>query len=73
MTAKGVAGYLDGGYQPAPVPEEMSVEDIKTMVGEFREAARNAIAAGFDGVEIHGANGYVLAAVFYSAGEPAHG
>ena len=60
ITAKGVAGYLDGGYQPAPVPEEMTVDDIKATVAEFRTAAAHADQAGFDGVEIHGANGYLL-------------
>ena len=60
MTAKGVAGYLNGGYQPGPMPEEMSGDDIKQAVEEFRQAAVNALAAGFDGVEIHGANGYLV-------------
>ena len=60
ITAKGVAGYRNGGYQPGPVPEEMSKEDISQTVEEFRQAAKNALAAGFDGVEIHGANGYLL-------------
>ena len=40
-----------------PVPRAMDLEDIKTAVEEFRVGARNAIAAGFDGVEVHGANG----------------
>ena len=60
MTAKGVAAYMRGGYVPAPVPEAASVEQIKQAVGEFRQAAANADRAGFDGVEIHGANGYLV-------------
>ncbi|MFI2334136.1 NADH:flavin oxidoreductase [Nocardia rhamnosiphila] len=42
------------------VPREMSASDIDDVVGGFVTAAENARAAGFDGVEIHGANGYLL-------------
>mgnify|MGYP003624106526 CR=1 FL=1 len=41
-------------------PEEMTHEDIRQAVAAFAQAAKNAIAAGFDGVEIHGANGYLV-------------
>ncbi|KAI9253903.1 hypothetical protein BDA99DRAFT_519307 [Phascolomyces articulosus] len=41
-------------------PRAMTVEEIQQVVQEFAQAAKNAIAAGFDGVEIHGANGYLL-------------
>ncbi|KAK6202028.1 hypothetical protein LQW54_009082 [Pestalotiopsis sp. IQ-011] len=44
----------------ATVPKEMTVEDIKSFVADYAQAARNAIEAGFDGVEIHGANGYLI-------------
>lgn len=37
----------------------MTEADIDRFVGHFAQAAKNAIEAGFDGVEIHGANGYV--------------
>lgn len=40
-------------------PTAMTEEDITRVIGDFVAAARNAIAAGFDGVEIHGANGYL--------------
>jgi NADPH2 dehydrogenase len=43
-----------------PVPREMSVKEIKEFVEMYAQAARNAIKAGFDGVEIHGANGYLV-------------
>ncbi|MEO0527523.1 MAG: alkene reductase [Bacteroidota bacterium] len=46
--------------QPQPVPEAMSLGDIETAVSEYRIAAKNAIAAGFDGFEIHAANGYLI-------------
>ncbi|KAK7754382.1 hypothetical protein SLS62_003675 [Diatrype stigma] len=41
-------------------PAEMSEQDIQDVIEDFVTAAKNAIAAGFDGVEIHGANGYLL-------------
>lgn len=43
-----------------PQPIAMSEEDIQQMIADFATAAKNAVAAGFDGVEIHGANGYLL-------------
>lgn len=48
------------GMQKHPVPKEMTLEDIEYAQNEFIEAAKNAMEAGFDGVEIHGANGYLL-------------
>ncbi|KAL2533878.1 12-oxophytodienoate reductase 1 [Abeliophyllum distichum] len=41
-------------------PRKLTVEEISQVVNDFRMAAKNAIAAGFDGVEIHGANGYLV-------------
>lgn len=53
--------YTDAqGLQPHPRPEAMTADDIATVREEFVQAARNAIAAGFDGVELHAANGYLL-------------
>ncbi len=48
------------GMQPHPVPKEMDAQDIAQAIDEFVGAARNAIAAGFDGIELHAANGYLL-------------
>lgn len=48
------------GMQPHPVPAEMTEADIETAIGEYATACQNAIAAGFDGVELHGANGYLI-------------
>ncbi|HEX5364390.1 MAG TPA: alkene reductase [Gallionella sp.] len=48
------------GMQPYPVPAEMTEADIKQAIDEFATAAKNAIEAGFDGVELHGANGYLI-------------
>lgn len=53
--------YTDAqGPQPHPAAEAMSEQDIEQAIEEFAKAAENAIAAGFDGVEIHGANGYLV-------------
>lgn len=48
------------GMQPYPVPEELTDADIQVVQQEYVIAAQNAIAAGFDGVELHGANGYLI-------------
>lgn len=48
------------GKKPFTVPRALTVSEIKAIVGDFRQAAINAKAAGFDGVEVHGANGYLL-------------
>jgi N-ethylmaleimide reductase len=49
-----------GGPKPAPTPHEMTVEEIKQVVKEFKDGAKNALEAGFDGVEIHASNGYLI-------------
>ena len=46
--------------QDYPIPKEMSIKEINQTKQEFLIAAQNAILAGFDGVEIHSANGYLL-------------
>ncbi|MBD2330041.1 alkene reductase [Alkalinema sp. FACHB-956] len=48
------------GKQPYTVPRELHDEEIPGIVAGFQQAAKNAQAAGFDGVEVHGANGYLL-------------
>ncbi|CAM1507703.1 Fc.00g045510.m01.CDS01 [Cosmosporella sp. VM-42] len=44
----------------APIPRPMTIAEIKQTVQDFGAASKNAIAAGFDGVECHGANGYLV-------------
>jgi 2,4-dienoyl-CoA reductase-like NADH-dependent reductase (Old Yellow Enzyme family) len=46
--------------RPFPVPRALSVAELPGVIEAYRRGARNAQAAGFDGVEIHGANGYLL-------------
>lgn len=43
-----------------PIPRALNVDEIKQVIADYRQAALNAIATGFDGVEIHGANGYLI-------------
>jgi 2,4-dienoyl-CoA reductase-like NADH-dependent reductase (Old Yellow Enzyme family) len=48
------------GKKPYALARTATREDIKRIVGDYAAAARNAIAAGFDGVQVHGANGYLV-------------
>ena len=53
--------YTDAeGLKPNAMPQAMTEADIKTTIDEFAQGAKNAVAAGFDGIELHGANGYLL-------------
>ena len=49
-----------GGSGPYTMPEMLNLDGIEAIIHSHGEAARNAIAAGFDGVEVHNANGYLL-------------
>ncbi|MBU2951512.1 alkene reductase [Tamlana agarivorans] len=50
----------DATFVPVETPREMTKADINQVIEEFKIGAKNAIEAGFDGVEIHGANGYLI-------------
>lgn len=52
------------GFKTSEEPQAMTLEDIKRTIGDFKLAAVNAFEAGFDGVELHGANGYLLQQFF---------
>jgi N-ethylmaleimide reductase len=53
--------YTDAeGMKPNATPQAMTEADIKFAIEEFAQGAKNAVAGGFDGVELHGANGYLL-------------
>jgi len=59
IAAEGDAFTLEGP-KPLVVPRALETEDVAEVVDQFAHAARQAKEAGFDGVEIHGANGYLL-------------
>nr|WP_288935745.1 alkene reductase [uncultured Allomuricauda sp.] len=52
--------YTPDGFKDTVTPKEMTKEDIKTTVEDFKNAAKNAVEAGFDGIEIHSSNGYLF-------------
>ena len=53
--------YTDAeGMKPLPTPQAMTEGEIHATIAEHAHAAKNAVEAGFDGVELHGANGYLL-------------
>jgi len=52
--------FVGGKFTDVSEPRALELSEIPGIVDSFRKAAANAIAAGFDGVEIHGANGYLL-------------
>lgn len=49
-----------GAFVPTSEPRALDAEEVPGIVRDFRHAARNALLAGFDGVEVHGANGYLV-------------
>lgn len=52
--------YTPQGFKETVTPKEMTFEDIKQTIEDFKNGAKNAMEAGFDGVEIHSSNGYLL-------------
>src|SRR6476659_9842522 len=52
--------FTADGMKPHPVPRALELAEIPGVVEEFVQAARNAVEAGLDGVEVHAANGYLI-------------
>ncbi|WP_445682863.1 alkene reductase [Radicibacter daui] len=52
--------FTETGFQPFVTPRALDVNELPGIVEDYRRATRNALEAGFDGVEIHAANGYLL-------------
>ena len=57
---EGSEAHTPDGKKPYETPRALETEEISRVVEEYRHAAANAKKAGFDGVEIHGANGYLI-------------
>ena len=55
-----VQAYTANGFEPIPTPRALETAEIPGIVAQYAQGARNALAAGFDGVEVHGANGYLI-------------
>jgi 2,4-dienoyl-CoA reductase-like NADH-dependent reductase (Old Yellow Enzyme family) len=58
--APGAPMFTPKGMQNIPQPRSLTTDEVRRTVADFRDAARHAIKAGADGVEIHGANGYLV-------------
>lgn len=56
---EGMQHFTSQGAKDFEIPREMTVADIRQTIEDYVQAAKNAIAAGFDGVELHAANGYL--------------
>ena len=52
--------FTANGFEPIPTPRALETDEIPGVVQQYARGARNALAAGFDGVEVHGANGYLI-------------
>jgi N-ethylmaleimide reductase len=52
--------YTSAGFTPCVTPRALAISEIAEIIEQYRRAAQNALAAGFDGVEIHAANGYLI-------------
>ena len=52
--------FLGNGFVPVSTPRPLATDEIPAVVASYRHAARRAVDAGFDGVEVHGANGYLI-------------
>lgn len=56
--------FTPAGLKESVVPKGMNLSEIKKTIEDFKQAAINAFEAGFDGIELHGANGYLLQQFF---------
>ena len=52
--------FTSQGMVECPIPRELAADEIRTLMDSFAVAARTALAAGFDGVEVHAGNGYLI-------------
>lgn len=59
LPIRGMQHFTSQGKKEFEIPREMTIPEIEQTVKDFGQAAKNALAAGFDGVELHAANGYL--------------
>ena len=61
-TARAAKGktFTAQGFENVSEPRALRTDEMPRLIADYRQAARNAVNAGFDGVEVHGANGYLL-------------
>ena len=57
---QGTTSYTEAGFQPCVTPRALETDEIPGIIEDYCRAAKHALAAGFDGVEIHAANGYLI-------------
>ena len=60
IAVEGHEAYTTKGRVPMVTPRALETEEVSDVVEQFRQGAKNAKLAGFDGVEVHGANGYLI-------------
>lgn len=59
LPIQGMQHFTSQGVKDYEIPNEMTIQEIKQTIEDYGQAAKNAITAGFDGVQLHGANGYL--------------
>lgn len=59
IAIEGMQHFTSQGMKDYEIPRELSFDEIQQTIGDYKQAAKNAVEAGFDGVELHAANGYL--------------
>ena len=59
MIIEGMQHFTAQGVKDFETPRELAAAEIRQIIADYAQAAKNAVAAGFDGVELHAANGYL--------------
>ena len=56
---EGAQHFTSQGMKDYETPRELALPEIRQIIADYAQAAQNAVAAGFDGVELHAVNGYL--------------